>query len=733
MKQKNLLTRMLLLCALIVGSVSSAWAEDTYTHLFNSSDNCFREVNSEGTTVTQKKTWDDVEWTAIISGEVKSGKKFNVQGNNFGSSNDPIWRMQIGSSNSNLTLEMSATFEKKIKSVAVTAYYTGNTEGSSINIDVAGTSMGVTSLSKKTHATATATTFNLESAKSGKVTITLSDGAYQAVYVKDLIITFEDESVITSPIATIGDLTPTSININASGTFTLPITIATADPALVNGENYEITWESSDDDVLYVDGGEYLAGNAAGSVTVTVTVTPLGDETYDEVSKVFTVTIVDPKPKHNVTFSINGIAGEPVEVEEDATIKFPEVTVPEGYTFLGWTTAEISGEQTSAPTDLLNEATMGTADITYYAVFAVVSGTPATLTKMVSGDTFSAGDNVVIVANVDDKTAYALYQETQNSSYVKNYSFTANAETVGADDKNWLTVSAGSDGKWILGDATNGYLYNSGSNNLSIDINNSTNWTLEGNEDGTFKLKGSRYLSCRSDLSGANQYLFRMAGTTPAGVYNFDIYKFVAGTATYSNYCTTVPTGVTVTIASSGYTTLSSAHALDFSSTVEDLDGAYVVSGLTGTKALFTKISKAVPARTGLVLQGTAGATVTIPIAASAVALTEKNFLKECVNGGNVEGSTTYAMSGGKFKLYTGTELPVGKAYLLKSDVEAASNGEGAAPELSFDFGGDTTGIESLAPTLSQGAGVYYDLSGRRVAQPTKGLYILNGKKVILK
>jgi hypothetical protein len=28
---------------------------------------------------------------------------------------------------------------------------------------------------------------------------------------------------------------------------------------------------------------------------------------------------------------------------------------------------------------------------------------------------------------------------------------------------------------------------------------------------------------------------------------------------------------------------------------------------------------------------------------------------------------------------------------------------------------------------------VYYDLSGRRVAQPSKGLYIINGKKVMVK
>ena len=54
----------------------------------------------------------------------------------------------------------------------------------------------------------------------------------------------------------------------------------------------------------------------------------------------------------------------------------------------------------------------------------------------------------------------------------------------------------------------------------------------------------------------------------------------------------------------------------------------------------------------------------------------------------------------------------------------------GEAREISFE--GDVTGIESLTPALSQGEGAWYDLQGRRVAQPTKGLYIVNGRKVIV-
>ncbi len=46
-----------------------------------------------------------------------------------------------------------------------------------------------------------------------------------------------------------------------------------------------------------------------------------------------------------------------------------------------------------------------------------------------------------------------------------------------------------------------------------------------------------------------------------------------------------------------------------------------------------------------------------------------------------------------------------------------------------------TTGIENLTPALSQGEGARYDLQGRKVSkdQMKKGIYILNGKKIVVK
>ena len=47
---------------------------------------------------------------------------------------------------------------------------------------------------------------------------------------------------------------------------------------------------------------------------------------------------------------------------------------------------------------------------------------------------------------------------------------------------------------------------------------------------------------------------------------------------------------------------------------------------------------------------------------------------------------------------------------------------------------GETTGINSLTPSPSpKGEGSVYNLAGQRVAQPTKGLYIVNGKKIVIK
>jgi len=59
-------------------------------------------------------------------------------------------------------------------------------------------------------------------------------------------------------------------------------------------------------------------------------------------------------------------------------------------------------------------------------------------------------------------------------------------------------------------------------------------------------------------------------------------------------------------------------------------------------------------------------------------------------------------------------------------------NGAGAARDLNFIIDGETTSVRSIDNgqlTIDN----YYDLQGRKVTQPTKGLYIVNGRKVVVK
>ena len=77
----------------------------------------------------------------------------------------------------------------------------------------------------------------------------------------------------------------------------------------------------------------------------------------------------------------------------------------------------------------------------------------------------------------------------------------------------------------------------------------------------------------------------------------------------------------------------------------------------------------------------------------------------------------------GFYKLKADGTIGANKAYLTYDGV--------GAPEF-FGFG-ETTGVESIDHSPLTIDNVVYDLQGRRVAQPAKGLYIVNGKKIFVK
>ncbi len=109
----------------------------------------------------------------------------------------------------------------------------------------------------------------------------------------------------------------------------------------------------------------------------------------------------------------------------------------------------------------------------------------------------------------------------------------------------------------------------------------------------------------------------------------------------------------------------------------------------------------------------------------------QKNCLEPVIEKKHYDSGHYFVLQNNEFHaiLAEGDEVkvPAGKAVLHLGDEQAGANSQ----ILKIDA--EATGIENLTPALSEGEGAWYDLSGRRVAKPTKGLYIMNGKKIVVR
>ena len=103
------------------------------------------------------------------------------------------------------------------------------------------------------------------------------------------------------------------------------------------------------------------------------------------------------------------------------------------------------------------------------------------------------------------------------------------------------------------------------------------------------------------------------------------------------------------------------------------------------------------------------------------------NLLK-ISDGTVINGVFVLAKNGDEVGFYkwAGGALSPGKVYV---EAPAAAT---ARDFLAFAFDNETTAIESVVKTHKVD-GQYFNLAGQRVAQPTKGLYIVNGMKVVIK
>ena len=216
-------------------------------------------------------------------------------------------------------------------------------------------------------------------------------------------------------------------------------------------------------------------------------------------------------------------------------------------------------------------------------------------------------------------------------------------------------------------------------------------------------------------------------------------YMAAEGWSEFTNIVELEPVSeVTVTINEYGCATYCSEHDLDFSE-VEGLKAYTAIGFNSSTQVVTLARVMTAPAETGIFMKGEPGEYVvpTIQVCNDHTLNLLVGTLEQ-----TIVNSTDGAMSNYKFTIADGDTEPMfnpfedntlfsaGKAYL---QLPTAWLPVTAQKSLSIRFDdGETTDIDELKGESGE-VKTIYDLQGRVVENPTSGIYIIDGKKVIIK
>lgn len=183
-----------------------------------------------------------------------------------------------------------------------------------------------------------------------------------------------------------------------------------------------------------------------------------------------------------------------------------------------------------------------------------------------------------------------------------------------------------------------------------------------------------------------------------------------------------------VKVSAAGYATLYAPVALTLPAELK----AYTVT-VNGESAMLNEIEGGViPANTGVVLEAAEG-TYNLTVAESDVTISGNDLLGTVAASYITADAYALGLVDGEVGFYTATKNQQEGASWLNNGFKAYLPKNGLAATLRFNFGGNTTAIESVLIGADANAPIY-DLSGRRVNNAVKGgIYIVNGKKVYIK
>ena len=213
-----------------------------------------------------------------------------------------------------------------------------------------------------------------------------------------------------------------------------------------------------------------------------------------------------------------------------------------------------------------------------------------------------------------------------------------------------------------------------------------------------------------------------------SGYYEFSLSGAAAQALVVLKVTYSTIESIDVKVSSAGYATLFYDKDLTIPAGVEAYYGK--MNGAGDAFEMTQITSGKIPANTGVILKAAAGTYKFLTTSGAEAIAAADNDLTGVTTATAVAANSVYTLGqNGEgvvgMRVYSGTSIRAYSAYIT-----------GASPAREFvelDIDGYATGIKKIDDVRSKKDDVYYDLQGRRVLYPTKGLYIVNGKKVIVK
>jgi uncharacterized repeat protein (TIGR02543 family) len=506
---------------------------------------------------------------------------------------------------------------------------------------------------------------------------------------------------------------------NTAGTVELKIGNTTVGSGNLNGTN-DVTINASSN--LHVAGTVLtinVTGIAKGVKVYYITYT------YDNSTEVVT---------HTATFSINGNTDQTIEVAEGSPITFPaNPSDIYGKTFVGWTTTEINGVQNNAP-EIVTEATMGNTNTTYYAVFAEENISEQEFTKTYGFENTEVDESYWVIGGP---------QKASGQHKTGSYSGKINSNNTYVTFKNKVNVTEFSF-EFMRATTNNNY-------NVYIETStDNTSWTaIETYEMSSFTKNQWHKKSHSFDGNSALYVRFHCYNTNAERYVDDVTIKYIENITTYSSYCTIVPTTATFTISENCYDVVNNANI--YYGTYSNASAFVVPEGLTvhtvsvsdGVLSVADYTSGAiVPANTGVMVSSATAGEKTINLTtATATVDTEGNMLRPTGSGITYRQMATadanckfyyLTMNGSQIGFYRRNDTGAAFDMLVANKAYLAVPEDEVGEIKGFFFNDVVDGIKAVETTETESKAIY-NLAGQRVSKMQKGIYIVNGKKVLVK